>query len=55
MVICALLHAAVLAGQSGFDMGAAAWLALREMAVSLPLAAAAHPLFAWVRTRTLDD
>jgi len=55
MVICALLHAAVLAGQSGFDMGAAMWLALREMAVSLPFAAAAHPLFAWVRTRTLGD
>ena len=55
MVIAALLHAAVLAGQSGFDMGAAAWLALREMAVSLPFAAAVHPLLAWVRTRALDD
>ena len=55
MVICALLHAAVMAGQSGFDMGAASWLALRELAVSLPFAAAVHPLLAWVRTRALDD
>ena len=55
MVICALLHAAVMAGQGGFDMGAASWLALRELAVSLPFAAAVHPLLAWVRTRALDD
>lgn len=55
MVICALLHAAVMAGQSSFDMGAASWLALRELAVSLPFAAAVHPLLAWVRTRALDD
>lgn len=55
MVICALLHAAVMAGQSGFDMSAASWLALRELAVSLPFAAAVHPLLAWVRTRALDD
>ena len=44
-----------MAGQSGFDMGAASWLALRELAVSLPFAAAVHPLLAWVRTRDLDD
>ena len=54
-VVCSVLHAAVMAGQSGFEMGAAAWLALREMAVSLPFAAAVHPLLAWVRTRALDD
>ena len=51
-VVCS---AAVMAGQSGFDMGAASWLALRELAVSLPFAAAVHPLLAWVRTRALDD
>ncbi len=34
---------------------AAMGLALRALAVSLPLAAAVHPLLAWVRTRALDD
>ena len=29
--------------------------ALRELAVSLPFAAAVHPLLTWVRTRALDD
>ena len=51
-VVCSV---AVMAGQSGFDMSAASWLALRELAVSLPFAAAVHPLLAWVRTRALDD
>ena len=55
MLLCGLLHTAVLAGQSGAGFTAAAALLGREAAVSLPFAAAAHPLFRWVQRRTLSE
>ncbi len=55
MLICGLLHMAVLAGQNGAGLTAAALLLAKEAAVSLPLAAAAHPLFRRVQRRTQSE
>ena len=53
--VCGLLHMAVLAGHSGAGLTAAGLLLGRELAVSLPFAAAAHPLFRWAQRRTLSE
>ena len=55
MLLCGLLHMAVLAGHSGAGLAAASLLLGRELAVSLPFAAAAHPLFRWAQRRTLSE
>lgn len=55
MLLCGLLHMAVLAGHSGAGLTAAGLLLGRELLVSLPFAAAAHPLFRWARRRTLSE
>lgn len=55
MLLCGLLHMAVLAGHSGAGLTAAGLLLGRELAVSLPFAAAAHPLFRWAQRRTLSE
>lgn len=55
MVLCGLLHLAVLSGQGRADAAAAALLLGRELAVSLPFAAAAHPLLRWAQRRTQTD
>lgn len=55
MLLCGLLHMAVLAGLSGAGLTAAGLLLGRELLVSLPFAAAAHPLFRWARRRTLSE
>lgn len=54
-LIGGLLHIAVLAGQGSTALEAAALLLGREALVSLPFAAAAHPLFRWVQRRTLSE
>ena len=54
-LIGGLLHLAVLAGQGSTAREAAALLLGREALVSLPFAAAAHPLFRWVQRRTLSE
>ena len=54
MLLCGLLHMAVLAGHSGAGLTAAGLLLGRELLVSLPFVAAAHPLFRWAR-RTLSE
>ena len=53
--VCGLLHMAVLAGHSGAGLTAAGLLLGRELLVSLPFAAAAHPLFRWAQRRTLSE
>ena len=55
MLLCGLLHMAVLAGHSGAGLTAAGLLLGRELLVSLPFAAAAHPLFRWAQRRTLSE
>ena len=55
MLLCGLLHMAVLAGHSGAGLTAAGLLLGRELAVSLPFAAAAHTLFRWAQRRTLSE
>ena len=39
----------------GAGLAAASLLLGRELAVSLPFAAAAHPLFRWAQRRTLSE
>ena len=55
MLLCGLLHMAVLAGHSGAGLTAAGLLLGRELLVSLPFAAAAHPLFRWAQRRALSE
>ena len=55
MLLCGLLHMAVLAGHSGAGLAAASLLLGRELAVSLPCAAATLPLFRWAQRRTLSE
>ena len=55
MLLCGLLHMAVLAGHSGAGLTAAGLLLGRELLVSLPFAAAAHPLFRRAQRRTLSE
>ncbi len=55
MVICALLHAAVMAGQSGFDMGRGIVAGAAGAGGEPALRGGGAPLLAWVRTRALDD
>lgn len=55
MLLCGLLHMAVLAGQNGASLAAAALLLGREMLLTLPFAAAAHPLLRWVQRRTQSE
>lgn len=55
MLLCGLLHMAVLAGHSGATIAAAASLLGREMALSLPFAAAVHPLFRRIQRRTASE
>ena len=53
---CDLLSpVAGLAGHSGAGLTAAGLLLGRELLVSLPFAAAAHPLFRWAQRRTLSE
>ena len=55
MLLCGLLHMAVLAGQNGASLATAASLLGREMLLTLPFAAAAHPLLRWVQRRTQSE
>ena len=55
MLLCGLLHMAVLAGHHGATAGATLSLLGRELILSLPCAVAAHPLFRWVQRRIKSD
>ena len=55
MLVCGLLHLLVLAGGQSTSLPAAALLLGRELLLTLPFAAASHPLLRWVQQRTQSD